>query len=111
MSTDQKLNLILAQAIEEIKSVTSSENNQIEGGIIIMASLPTDDGKVSRHTVTIGKGAVIASTMTLAMMDEPKLEGLTSMVLDKLPLMKLFAKMPEGMRGGLLDSIEADKLC
>lgn len=110
MSTDQKLNVILAQAIEEIKSVANSEN-QIEGGIVIMASLPTDDGKVSRHTVTIGKGAVIASTMTLAMIDEPKLEALTSMVLEKLPLLKFFAKMPEGIRGGLLDSMEADKLC
>lgn len=106
MTTDQKLNLILAQAIEEIKSVTNSENNQIEGGIIIMASLPTDDGKVSRHTVTIGKGAVLASTMSLAMIDEPRLEGLTSMVLEKLPLLKLLAKMPEAIKGGgLIDSL------
>lgn len=106
MSTDQKLNLILAQAIEEIKSVTNSENNQIEGGIIIMASLPTDDGKVSRHTVTIGKGAVLASIMSLAMIDEPRLESLTSMVLEKLPLLKLLAKMPEAIKGGgLIDSL------
>lgn len=106
MSTDQKLNLILAQAIEEIKSVMNSENNQIEGGIIIMASLPTDDGKVSRHTVTIGKGAVLANTMSLAMIDEPRLEGLTSMVLEKLPLLKLLAKMPEAIKGGgLIDSL------
>ena len=104
MSTDQKLNVILAQAIEEIKSVANSEN-QIEGGIVIMASLPTDDGKVSRHTVTIGKGAVIASTMTLAMIDEPKLEALTSMVLEKLPLLKLLSKLPGGIASDIANSM------
>ena len=104
MSTDQKLNLILAQAIEEIKSVANSEN-QIEGGIVIMASLPTDDGKVSRHTVTIGKGAVIASTITLAMIDEPKLEALTSMVLEKLPLLKLLSKLPGGITSDIANSM------
>jgi len=104
MSTDQKLNVILAQAIEEIKSVANSEN-QIEGGIVIMASLPTDDGKISRHTVTIGKGAMIASTMTLAMIDEPKLEALTSMVLEKLPLLKLLSKLPGGMASNIAESM------
>jgi len=105
MNTDQKLDVILGQAIEEIKSVTNCDQ-EIEGSIVIMAALPTGDGKISRHTVTIGRGASIASTMTLAMIDEPKLEKLTEMVLSKLPLMKLLAKMPAGMASDIADSME-----
>lgn len=83
---NEKVAAVVENAVNNIKTVCSE--NSGDYGIIVIAAIPGDDEKVSRHTVVVGDRATLASTVTLAMMDTEILESVANTALKTLPLAK-----------------------
>lgn len=83
---NEKVAAVVENAVNNIKTVCSE--NAGDYGIIVIAAIPGDDEKVSRHTVVVGDRATLASTVTLAMMDTEILESVANTALKTLPLAK-----------------------
>lgn len=97
MNYEQKLNAILAETVENLKAAGANGEKLENGAIIIMSAIPVDEDHTGRHTVILGSGPSISTTLTLAMADSEALETACKVAQKTLPLAKLMSKMDDSM--------------
>lgn len=103
MNYNQKVAAILAETVENLKAL--DPNPEFDGAVVIMASIPTGDGKIDRHTVAVGKGPSIATAITMSMVECPGLEGAIKVAQKTLPLAKILKMANEKSDNPLADML------
>lgn len=101
MNYNQKVAAILAETVENLKAL--DPNPEFNGAVVIMASIPTEDEKVARHTVAVGKGPSIATAVAMSMVECPGLEGAIKVAQKALPLAKILNMADEKSDNPLAD--------
>ena len=101
MNYNQKVAAILAETVENLKAL--DPNPEFDGAVVIMASIPTGDEKVARHTVAVGNGPTLATAISMSMAECSGLERAINVAQKALPLAKILNMANEESGNPLTD--------
>lgn len=105
MNVNEKIQAILAETTEAIQKANAESEGNFEGGILLVAITPVDDGHVGQHCVVLGKESSIATAMAMAISENPGLGTLLSKSVRMAPIVKLLEGMPSDMLKGLAQDL------